>query len=374
MKHFVIFNIGQKFSLFFVSLLIFLACERIAVPSYHTVVDAGYSGTPGKIIDNSPTFATIGEALAAVPEDNESPFIIFIRKGRYHEKLSVDKANITFLGESRDETIISYDASGDSPDPQGGTYGTWGSFTLRITAPDFRAENLTIENGFDYPANAAKLDDDPTKVQNPQAVALMTDAGSDRAVFRNCKIVGYQDTMFANAGRHYFYQCQIMGHVDFIFGAGQAVFHDCDIVSRNRRRKNPTGYVTAASTPIMYPYGFLFVDSRLVKESPEIPDGSVRLGRPWHPAADPSVSGSAVFVRCYMDDHIGPAGYARISSRDSTGKRIWFDLEAGSRFFEYASYGPGAISSPDRPTLNEKAAEWYTPDQVLNGWVPPGTD
>ncbi len=352
------------------AVLLCLNCTPTKGRSYHAVVTDGYSGTPGTIINGRPTFATIREALSIVPIGDKEPFIIYIRKGRYYEKLSVDKANVFFLGESRDETIITYDASGDTPNPEGGSYGTWGCFTLRITAPDFHAENLTIENGFDYPANAAKSEDDPTKVRNPQAVALMTAPGSDRAVFRNCKIAGYQDTVFANAGRNYFQRCEILGHVDFIFGASQAIFDDCDIVSRNRKGKNPTGYVTAPSTPIMYPYGFLFTDSRLIRESPEIPGGSVRLGRPWHPNADPHVSGSTVFVRCYMDDHIGSTGYDRISSLDSSGRRIWFELEADSRFFEYGSYGPGAIISPTRPQLNDQSAVWYTATHVLDGWMP----
>jgi pectinesterase len=351
-------------------LLLCLDCKRPIALHYRAVVVAGYSGTPGAVINGTPTYATIGEALSTVPKGNTEPFIIYIRKGFYYEKLSVDRANVYFFGESRDETTISYNATGDTPDPNGGTYGTWGCFTLRITAPEFRAENLTIENGFDYPSNAAKSDGDPTKVHNPQAVALMTANNSDRAVFRKCKIVGYQDPVFANAGRHYFYRCRILGHVDFIFGAGHAVFNDCDIVSRNRQGKNPTGYVTAPSTQIVCPYGFLFTGCRLVKETPELPKGSVRLGRPWHPNADPNVSGSAVFVRCYMDDHIGSEGYAPISSLDSAGRRIWFEVKADSRFFEHGSYGPGAIKSPKRPTLDDEAVKWYTAAHVLDGWIP----
>jgi len=117
----------------------------------------------------------------------------------------------------------------------------------------------------------------------------------------------------------------------------------------------------------MYPYGFLFTDCHFVRESSEIPKGSVRLGRPWHPNADPHVSGSAVFIRCFMDDHIGATGYAPISSLDSAGRRIRFEVKENSRFFEYGSYGPGAIISPSRPTLDDQAATWYTATHVLNG-------
>jgi pectinesterase len=343
--------------------------HSIAQPYQAMVID-GFSGSPGSIINGTPAFGTITEALSTVPAENTTAFVVYIHKGRYYEKLKVDLAKVFFLGESRDETVITFDASGDTPNPAGGTYGTWGCFTLQISAADFHAENLTIENGFDYPANALKSDNDPSKVRNPQAVALMTTEGSDRVVFRNCKISGYQDTFFANAGRHYLFQCQILGHVDFIFGAGQAVFDDCQIISRNRPGKDPSGYVTAPSTPIDYPYGFLFINCQLVKETPELPAGSVRLGRPWHPQADLGISGSAVFLQCFMDDHIGSEGYAPISSLDSTGQRIWFEVKADSRFFEYGSYGPGATDSPHRPTLEGEAIKWYTKTQVLNGWIP----
>ncbi|UCF65253.1 MAG: pectinesterase A [bacterium] len=346
-------------------------CSKPDRPAFHAMVRAGYSGEAGAILDGKPIFASIGEALSAVPEENDKPFIIFIQKGHYYEKLKVNKPHVHFIGESRDETIITYDATGDTPDPAGGTYGTWGCSTLQINAPDFFAENLTIENGFDYPTNASKTDDDPTKVQNPQAVALMTSGNSDRAVFRNCIIRGYQDTLFPNVGRQYFQKCIILGHVDFIFGAGQAVFENCDIMSRNRSGKNPTGYITAPSTSIQFPYGFLFLNCRLLKEDHNLPAESVRLGRPWHPNADRKVSGSAVFVNCYMDNHIGPEGYAKISSRDTSGNRIWFELEPDSRFFEYASAGPGAIASPMRPALDEKAVKWYTAEYVFGGWSPP---
>ena len=198
----------------------------------------------------------------------------------------------------------------------------------------------------------------------------MTGRGSDRAVLRNCTIVGYQDTLFANSGRLYLYACRISGHVDFIFGAGQAVFDGCDIVSRNRPGKNPMGFITAPSTPIKYPYGFLFTNCRLLKESPELPPGCCRLGRPWHPNADLSVSGSAVFLHCFMDDHLSDRGYEQISSTDSTGTRIWFDLEPDSRFFEYGSFGPGAVTSPNRPLLDDQAVRWYTSAAVLNNWLP----
>ena len=262
--------------------------------------------------------------------------------------------------------------------PDSTTYGTSGSASVTVSANNFAAENLTIENGFDYPSNFAKAADDPTKLADPQAVALKTDTGSDKALFKNVKFIGYQDTLFANSGKHYFKRCYITGHVDFIFGAGQAVFDDCDIVSRDRGSATNNGYITAASTQIANPYGFLFINCRLKKESPAMADGSVTLGRPWHPtrnlpdgtrSADPNAIGNVVFRNCYMDAHISGKGWDAMAGKDKDGKRIWFQPQ-DARFYEYGSTGPGALTSDTRRLLSDSEAQNYDVTSTLGGWNP----
>jgi len=349
--------------------LILTAGRLAAQDPPSVIVDAAFTGRDSTLIGGVPVFRTLGAALAADPPGRTAPYVVRLRAGRYYEKLTVDKPAVHLVGEGRDVTVLTYDAASDTPRPEGGTYGTEGSFTLRISAPDFRAEHLTIENGFDYMANLARPADAPARFRNPQAVAVMTAPGSDRAVFVDCRIWGHQDTLFADAGRHYFYRSIIGGSVDFIFGAGQAVFEACEIVSRDRDRRPWNGYVTAASTPMNEPYGFLFVDSRLVKEAPELAAGTVALGRPWHPRATPTAFGSVVFVRCWMDDHVAAAGWQPMGSTDASGRRFEFRPE-NARFFEYGSTGPGAISSPTRRVLTDGEVRAYTPAQVLGGWTP----
>ena len=337
---------------------------------YAAVVDARFAGTEGDTVDGAPVYRSIGRAMTGMTANGGARAVVLVRAGRYREKLTIDRPRITLLGVHRDSTIPTFDAAADTPSPGGGTYGTRGSFTLRIVAPDFRAERLTIENAFDYPANAAKANEDPTKFRNPQAVALMLDLGSDRASFVDVKLTGYQDTLFPNAGRAYFHRCEVWGHVDFIFGAGRAVFDDCDIVSRDRGSRSNNGYVTAASTPRSQEHGFLFVRSRLKKESAAMAPASVTLGRPWHPFADPDAVGSVVFIDTWMDDHIGAKGWDRMSSIDSTGTRVWYEPES-ARFFEHGTTGPGAVASPRRRVLSAEEARRHTPAAVLDGWLPP---
>src|SRR4029077_11394588 len=158
---------------------------------YAAIVDAKFAGTDGDSATGTPTFHSLGAALTALPPNGVGRAAILVKNGRYHEKLTVDRPYVSIVGENRDSTILTYDAAADTPSPGGGTYGTRGSYTLRVVAPDFHAENLTIENAFDYPGNVAKPDTDRTKLKNMQAVALMLALGSDRATFVSAKTTGF---------------------------------------------------------------------------------------------------------------------------------------------------------------------------------------
>jgi pectinesterase len=340
-----------------------------AVLAQDAIVDARFTGRNGDTVSGKPTYTSLGGALTGLTANGGRRTIILIKNGRYREKLTIDRPRITLIGENRDSTIITFDAAAGMPAPGGGTFGTRGSYTLRIVAPDFRAERLTIENAFDYGANVAKDTTDPTRLRDMQGVALMLDTGSDRAAFVDVRILGHQDTLFPNAGRAWFYRSRIAGNVDFIFGAGRAVFEECDIVSLDRGSRTNNGYVTAPSTNIRDAHGFLFVRSRLLKQHPGMSAASVTLGRPWHPYNDPDAVGSAVFIDTWMDDHIGAKGWDRMSATDSLGGRTWYEPES-ARFFEYGSKGPGAVRSPTRRVLSADDARKHTPAAVLGDWRP----
>lgn len=334
------------------------------------VVDPRHAGADGARVGGVATYRTINAALAAAPSASERPWVVRLRAGRYREKVSVDKANVWLLGAGRDSTVITWADAAGMPVPGGGTIGTRGSWTLRATVRGFRAERLTVENAFDYDANARRADGDPAKLQGTQGVALALVDRSDRAVLVDVRLLGHQDTFFADVGRAYLRGCEITGNVDFIFGAGRVVFEECDIVSRDRGMPTGNGIVTAPSTDVATGWGFLFLRSRLRKERPQMARASVMLGRPWHPSADPRAVGSAVFVECWMDDHIAPQGWDRMSSTVTPGgDRIWFE-PAAARFFEYRSTGPGAVASPTRRVLSDGDARTYTPALALDDWRP----
>ena len=248
--------------------------------------------------DGSGDVRTVQEAVERVPEGNHQRVVIQIKPGVYKEqvRVSAGKRHVTFRGEDPRTTILTYKLSAQ----QAGN--TRLAFSTFVDADDFRAENLTFENSFG---------------QGSQAVALFVDA--DRAEFENCRFLGWQDTLFVNGGRHFFKDCYIEGHVDFIFGSAAAVFEHCTIHSKGK------GYVTAHyRTSNDENTGFVFRRCRLTGEDAAT---GVYLGRPWRPYA------RVVFLQCWLGAHIKPEGWDnwRDPAREKTA---WFG--------EYKSEGPGA--------------------------------
>jgi PelA/Pel-15E family pectate lyase len=276
--------------------------------------------TPGRIVvaaDGSGDFPTVQQAVDHVPANNTQRVVIQIKPGVYREqvRVSAGKRYLTFRGEDPHKTILTFKISAQEAG------NTRLAFSTLINAADFRAENITFENTFGA---------------GSQAVALFVDA--DRAEFRNCRFLGWQDTLFVNGARHWFKDCYIEGHVDFIFGSASAVFENCTIHSKG------AGYVTAHyRTSDEENTGFVFVRSRLTgKDTGQ----GVYLGRPWRPYA------RVVFIECWLGEHIRPEGWDN-----------WRDpaREKNAWFAEYKSNGPGAnatarVSWSKQLTVSEVAA------------------
>lgn len=289
--------------------------------------------------DGSGDFKTIQEAINAVRDLSQVQVVINIKKGVYHEKLVIPswKTKISLVGEDKDHTIITNSDYSGKPNPGGKDafgkekFTTYTSYTVLVQGNDFIAENLTIENA---------------SGRVGQAVALHVEG--DRCRIKNCRLLGNQDTVYAGTenSREYYKDCYIQGTTDFIFGEATAVFDHCVIKNLSN------SYITAAATTPRQPFGFVFLDCKLLADTGV---KRVYLGRPWRPDA------KVVYIRTEINTPVAPIGWDNWRNPDN---------EKTAYYAEFKSSGPNAIIS-GRATwshqLNASQAKKYTVKNVLAG-------
>lgn len=270
--------------------------------------------------DGTGDYTTLQEAFDALPVDGE-PHIVRLCPGTYYEKvtLTAKHPRVTLIGDDAGQCIITYDDYAGHDNGKGGTLGTWQSQTLLIEADDFTACGVTIANSYvNSQANTAVNKD-------TQAVALRVEG--DRVAFYECRITGYQDTLFGRGtGRVYLRDCYVEGNVDFIFGSSTIVLDRCTL---HMNRNNSV--VTAPSTPADHRYGIVCMDCTIsFPSSDEVDfDGAkfsyFYLGRPWQNAP------RAVFIRCEEPAALRAEGWTTMSVEPKL-------------FAEYGCTGPGAAA------------------------------
>lgn len=306
--------------------------------------------------DNSGDFNSIQQAVDSIPAG--TPETIYIKKGIYKESVEVRKNNISFVGESTDDTIITESYYARMIMPDGSKRGTFRSYTFFVYADNFTASNLTFEN-------AAGFGD-----EFGQAIAVY--AEGDNITFRNCKILGHQDTLFTGPLPmkekqpggfigptidgirrvvHQLYEdCYIAGEIDFIFGSATAYFKNCTLFALNRNQKI-NAYYTAPSTYEGQAFGYVFESCTFTGNCPP---KSVALSRPWR------IHAKTVLLNCSYSDQIIDEGFTD-----------WNKPESHETVY-YAEYnGHGEGFKPEKRAayvhqLNESEAARYTLENVMN--------
>lgn len=287
-------------------------------------------------------FSSIQQAIDSIPDDGQ-PYQIKIQPGVYRERILVTRDNVHIVGSGQAQTIITAACYNQKIQPDGSIPGTYGSRTVAVEAKHCSLGYLTIKNEFNFLENQAIPE--RLRIKHTQSVALLIGNHADCVECHQLNLESYHDTLFINGGKSYFHQCQIRGAIDFIFGAGRAVFAQCDVVARYRpdiKNGQSHGYIAAPSTHVDQSLGFVFLQCRLLKEN-GVPESSYALGRPWHPTAkfsdghyaDPSAIGHCAFVDCLMADHI--YGWDKMSGTDKHGHQIWF-YPHDARFEEFNNF------------------------------------
>ena len=273
-----------------------------------------YSLTVSK--DGNGSYMTIQEALDAVPY--MVPATITVKEGIYREKLFSDKHDLVIRGEGK--VLITFSDGARELLADGRKRGTFRSYTAFFSGEKLHLENLTIQNTAGRGCDAG------------QAVALYLDVSESHLV--NVNLMGHQDTLFLaplpdeEREERGFYgpRCflprkrtytlfeggSISGGVDFIFGGGDAIFRNAEIISVEK------GFVTAPSGKKDWD-GLTFEDCTFT--SPLDVDGEIYLMRPWRD------EGKARFVRCTFGRHISKDGFIAWPGRADKAHLSSFSME-----------------------------------------------
>ncbi|KAL7133320.1 hypothetical protein ABFS83_12G132700 [Erythranthe nasuta] len=214
--------------------------------------------------DGSGDFTTISKALGAMPKKYSGRYVIYVKEGVYDESVTVTKEmeNVTMYGDGSQKSIITGKKNYVDGVP------TFQTATFAALGDGFMAQSL----GFRNTAGPEKH----------QAVALRVQA--DRSIFVNCRMEGYQDTLYAQTHRQFYRSCYITGTVDFIFGDAAAVFQNCLIYVRKPMDNQQTIVTAQGRIDKRETTGIVIQNCRILaddKLEPEKAKFRSYLGRPW---------------------------------------------------------------------------------------------
>ncbi|XP_058743221.1 pectinesterase-like [Vicia villosa] len=296
--------------------------------------------------DGSGKFRTINEALKLVPVNGQKPFVIYIKQGVYREYVDITilMTNVVLVGDGDTKTII----SGNKNMADG--IATYATPTLAVGADYFVAMSIGIEN------TAGLL--------KQQACALRVQG--DKAIFYQCSIHGYQDTLYAHTMRQFYRDCTVSGTIDFVFGNAQAVFQNCTFIVRKPLDMQQCIIVAQSRTEENQPSGIVIQGSRIVSDPPDAPATyKAYLGRPWKNFA------RTIVMDTYIGEVIQPEGFMPWEEPDKrlTGMDTCYYAEVNNT-------GPGSDKSkrvkwPGIKNLTPESAHAFDPGLFFQGddWI-----
>ncbi|XP_062104425.1 pectinesterase-like [Humulus lupulus] len=299
--------------------------------------------TPNKVVakDGSGDFKTIGEALSSYPKNHQGRYTIYVKAGIYNEYLTVTKeqVNVFIYGDGPRKTII----TGRKNFNEG--VSTFRTATFSAIGKGFVAKSIGFQN--------------TAGPEGHQAVALRVQ--SDMSAFYNCRIDGYQDSLYVQTHRQFYHNCVISGTVDFIFGDAAAVIQNSLIIVR-KPGKNQKNAVTAQGRVDQYEStGIVIQNCRIVPEQKLISERLTTptyLGRPWKEYS------RTVIMESTIEDLIQPAGWMEWDG----------DFALNTLYYaEYANRGPGAATNQRvkwkgyKVITNRNEAMQFTAGQFLQG-------
>ncbi|KAG8376281.1 hypothetical protein BUALT_Bualt09G0046900 [Buddleja alternifolia] len=263
--------------------------------------------------DGSGNFTTVSAALSAMPKDYIGRYVIYVKEGVYEENVVVAKnmVNVTIYGDGSQKSVITGSKNYVDGVP------TFQTATFAALGEGFMAQSI----GFRNTAGPEKH----------QAVALRVQ--SDRSIFLNCRMEGYQDTLYAQTHRQFYRSCYITGTVDFIFGDAAAVFQNCMMYVRTPLENQQTAVTAQGRVDKRETTGFVIQNSHiLADEKLEHEKGKFKsyLGRPWKEYS------RTIVMESQIGDLIQPEGWLEWSGNFALNTLY---------YAEFNNKGPGANTS-----------------------------
>ncbi|KAG0476192.1 hypothetical protein HPP92_013033 [Vanilla planifolia] len=295
--------------------------------------------------DGTGDFKTINDALNAMPKKYTGRYAIYVKTGIYEEHVVMgkEKENVTIYGDGSQKSVVTGSLNWVD--------GVQTSQTATFAASGFGL--MLIGMGFRNTAGPEKH----------QAVALRLQ--SDNAVVLNCRMEGYQDTLYSQAHYQFYRSCVIAGTIDFIFGDATAVFQNCLIIVR-RPLDNQQTIVTAHGRADRFEDTTYVLQNCRVTADPALAadKGRIRsyLARPWKEYS------RTIFMETELGDFLHPDGYMPWEG----------DFALNTLFYaEYSNRGAGADTSrrvkwPGVKVLTKQEAAAWTIPQVygIKNFVP----
>ncbi|XP_074564994.1 pectinesterase-like [Curcuma longa] len=291
--------------------------------------------------DGNGDFTTVSEAVAAAPTNSMERFVIYVKAGTYLENVEVpmSKTNLMLMGDGIGKTVIK--ARRNVVDG----WTTFRSATVAVVGDGFLMRDVTVENS--------------AGPRKHQAVALRV--GADLSAFHRCSFVGYQDTLYVHTLRQFFYDCDVYGTVDFIFGNAAVVLQKCRLYARRPLPGQKNTFTAQGRADPNQNTGISIHRCQVTAASSLVPvQSSFRtyLGRPWMEYS------RTVFMQSFLGRLIEPAGWLE-----------WDGSFALSTLFygEYMNSGPGAdttgrVTWPGYRVINSSTeASAFTVESFING-------
>ena len=285
-----------------------------------------------------PDDGTIDEALAAANNrsDKTTRFRVFIKNSsepyvfhpagkvtggdgnEYDNPTSVlTAANTSFIGESIEGVVLTNVTPDATWDNGFGAAcpleGIGKGDVLQIKGSDCYFQNLTIK----------------TSMGDAHGRDIAVQDQSNRTIFKDACLWGYQDTYVSNNqnGKFYFEGGIVRGRTDYVCGKGDVYYNKVTF------QQVKSGYLAVPSVPKKY--GYIFQSCRITGDTDDV-NGTYTLGRPWGQGTP-----IALFIDTEMEVQPSVIG--------------WNEMSGGwpKRFAEYGSHtsNGAAVDLSGRKTI-----------------------